>query len=627
MRWFVVFSAFAVFPAFSNAASSEKFELCYFDMSGVPDSKFLEDNLRNSYGVKKDEAPLHIHVTKKGENINESFKEWVSGMIKEDKKNCDGLVFSGYHTGGHFHQEKGDTRGDKNKLNLTLVEKLSCDPKYKPWFENVKQIWLFGSFTITDETVKKEKLSQTGNRLAAPVTDSDDELTMRRLNLSFAHAMDRGAPLSSRWMRSFPNTHIYGWSNEAPTSHQIKAQKNTNKDGWGGTHPIFEHIKQIGQAEKSREANNKKKTVDKATIVKGIEALSQGDYCDKPWESIVSDGKGVKGVRQNRYGKTKKLGCDLINAQQMMDLMRMKKYPKSLSTLTWCDNIFAKDEKNRKACLKSPEQFINPVIKASCENLYPKEKAKCIKDPALFSKNKTLSALEQINKTEEELAEARKILESDTANEREKLQATQSVRDIVGEAHINDSAITVSHLLFNEIDSSYLTARKTLEENDPFFKDIKKILPVNSPVMKALKEKTKSSALSTTRKVDYIEFYKALHPEEDTFVYESVQSIIDKELKCAYWKPKTNGGCPKPVTGAGNSLLGAGRGYDAITPGHHYTLTAVVSDQLKQYDLLTAEQANTLTNTLRKVPKESSNDYIKTVADCLTSEDFHNCKN
>ena len=627
MRWLIIFCAFFVFPAFSETNSSKKFELCYFDMSGVPDSKFLEDNLRKSYAVKADEAPLHIHAPKKGENINEAFKKWVGGMVQNGKKNCDGLILSGYHTGGRFHQEGGDIEGGKNKLDLTLVEKLSCDPKYKPWFENVKQVWLFGSFTVTDKMVKKENPSQTGNRLATPVANPDDEFSMRKLNLSFAHAMDKGTPLSSRWMRAFPNTHIYGWSNEAPTSHQIEANKNKSADGWGGTHPIFEHIKQIGQAEKAKQTDAKTQQVNKATIIKGVEVLSQGDYCDKPWESIIKDGTGVEGVRQNKYGKTKKLGCDLINAQQIMDLMTMSKYPDSLDTLIWCEDTFAEDAKKQKACAKNPGNFIKPIIKASCENLYPEEKDKCIKDPALFSKTKTLNTLKEINKTEKELAEARKTLEDDKAGPGEKGQASQTIRNIVGEAHVTDDTITVSHLLFNEIDSSYLTARMALEEDDPFFKDIKQILPVDSPVMKALKEKTESPTLSTTRKVDYIEFYKALHPDKQKFVSVSVQSIIDKELKCAYWKPKKGGGCPQPVTGGEDSLLGKGRGHDKITPGHHYTLTAVVSDQLKQYDLLTEEQAKTLKKSLQKIHGESSNDYVKRVADCLTSEDFYNCKN
>ena len=245
--------------------------------------------------------------------------------------------------------------------------------------------------------------------------------------------MDKGTPLSSRWMRAFPNTHIYGWSDEAPTSHQIEAQKSKTTDGWGGTHPIFEHIKQVGQAMEKREESTKDKTKkDKATIKKGIKVLAQGNYCDKPWEAIVTDGKGVEAVRENRYGKTKKLGCDLINAQQIMDFMKMSKHPDSLNTLIWCDNTFSKDENKRKACLNNPGKFIKPAVKASCENLYPKEKDKCIKDPALFSKSKILSTLKQINKTEEELAEARKILKDDKAGPGEKNQAVSNHPEYCG---------------------------------------------------------------------------------------------------------------------------------------------------------------------------------------------------
>ena len=624
MRLFLIFCLLFIFPAFSD-----KFEFCYFDMSGVPDSTFLKKNLRKDFGVKEDQTALHIHATKKGENINEAFKKWLDNMVTEDKNNCDGLVYSGYYTGGHYHQEDGDTKGDTNKLDLTFVEKLSCDPKYKSWFENVKQLWHFGSFSVTDTTVKKQS-SKTGNLLATSVSQPDDDLSMRRLNLSFAHAMDRGSPLSSRWMRAFPNTHIYGWSDEAPTSHQIKADKN--KDGWGGTHPVFEHIKQIGQAiEAQREETKNKEAIDKQTILTAAEALAQGDYCDNPWESIVTDGIGVEGVRQNKYGKTKELGCDLINAQQIMDLMKMDKHPKSLDTLTWCDNTFAKNEGKRKDCVNNPRKFIKSSVKEVCETLYSQEeKNECIKNPTAFSKNRILDTLKQINKTERELTEARKVLKDDKAGPGEKSQAGRTIRNIVGKAHVTDDSITVSHLLFNEIDSSYLTARQTLESEDSFFTDIRSVLSIDSPAIQALKEKTKSPSLSTTRKVDYIEFYKALHQNENNFVSESVQTIIDKELKCTYWKPTKKGACPKPIVGSSSSQIGKGRGADKITPQHHYTLTAVVSDQLKQYDLLTADQTGTLQQTLKAIPENESNDYIKKVTECLSAEGtdkFYDCKN
>ncbi|MCY4513161.1 MAG: hypothetical protein OXB86_05685, partial [Bdellovibrionales bacterium] len=611
-----------IFPVFAD--QSDKFELCYFAMSGVPDSAFLEENLRKNYGVKEDQMPLHIHATKKGENINEVFKKWLDNMVTKNQDNCDGLIYSGYYTGGHFHQEKGDTKADKNKLDLSFVEKLSCDPKYKSWFENVKQVWLFGSFTVTD-TIVKNPSSKTGNRLATPVTKPDDDFSMGKLNLSFAHAMDRGTPLSSRWMRAFPNTNLYGWSDEAPTSHQIKRT-------WKGTHPVFEHIKQIGQTVKAQtkeKEDKKSKAIDKQTILKGVQVLSQGNFCDEPWENIVTDGRGVEGVRQNKYGKTKKLGCDLINAQQIMDLVKMDKYPDSLETSTWCDNTFAKDDSKRQDCLNNPGKFLKTATQKLCENLHSQEKNKCIKNPKLFSKNKILDTLKQINETETQLTEARKTLNSEKATQSQINQARTTIQEIIGEAHITDDAITVSHLLFNEIDSSYLTARNTLNRNDTFFKDIKSVLSLKSPTIRALKEKVKSPTLSTTRKVDYIEFYKSLHQNEGKFVSNSVQDIIDAELKCTYWKPKKNGSCPKkPVVGK-NSHIGKGRGADRITPQHHYTLTAVVSDQLRQYDLLTPDQIQTLQKTLQKVPEKETNNYIMRITKCLSAEStnqFNNCK-
>ena len=620
MRWSLFVFVFFVFPAFSNP--SDEFEFCYFDMSGVPDSQFLEDNLRESFGIKEDEVSLHIHATQKGDSINEVFKKWVDNMVTKDQKNCDGLIFSGYHTGGHFHREKGDTKGGKNKLDISLIERLSCHPKYKPWFEKVKQLWLFGSFTVTDSIVKNKSSQKTSNRLATPITKADDDVSMRRVNLSFAHAMDKGTPLSSRWMRSFPNTHIYGWSDEAPTSHQIQST-------WNRTHPVFEHIKKTGQALQAQTPNATTRVANKQTILKGVEVIAQGDFCDKPWGTIVTDGRGVEAVRQNRYGKTKKLGCDLINAQQIMDFMKMGKYPDSLETSNWCDNTFAEDNSQRKKCLKNPKKFLKSAVEKLCETVYPWEKTNCKKNPEGFSKNKILNTLRKINETETELTKARKTLKSDTASQSQINQARATIQEIIGEAHETDETITVSHLLFNEIDSSYLTARDTLEKEDSFFTDIKGVLSLNSPVIKALKEKVKAPALSTTRKVDYIEFYKALHQDKGEFVSDSVQDIIDTELKCTYWKPKRDGACPTtPVVGK-NSHIGEGRGANKITSQHHYTLTAVISDQLKQYDLLTPDQAQTLQNTLQKVPEKESTDYILRVTECLSAENgnqFNDCK-
>ena len=634
MRWFVFYFALALSLAFTQATAEDNFEICYFDLSGQPDSDFLKKNLKgvietNGYEKTGDtetfkingEITIRASTPEKNENINQAFEEWV----RENKdKNCSGLIFSGYHTGGHFHQEGGETTDQKNKLSLSLIEKLACDKEFKSWFKNVKQLWLFGSYTVNDEylheirgKIAEEKLiderkaeTKTGDKLATPLTKpkTDGEHTyanLQKMGLSFAHALDEGTPLSSRYMRAFPNTNIYGWHDEAPTSHQIK-------DEWGGTHPIFNHIKHIGQANTA--SGSASTETDKDIIIKGINLLAEGDFCDTQWENITEQ-KGVAtgGVEKKNYGQAAKLGCDLINAQKAMNNAKEK-----------CNQDHGKPGLTTKA-------------QRNCEQKALRE-----------AKNEIMKTLKEINKLEKELAEARKDL-TDTDNDAD---AQQTVKEIIGEAGLKDKTLSLSHLLFNEIDSAYLTARKHIRINfsekeiEKHLNEFKKELNPGSPIIKALREKVESPVLSTVRKVDYIGFYKLLHGDTDSFVKDSVQTIIDDKLKCAYWKKKSNGSCPDrkvaQVTTEKNgttttrtlstndSLLAAGRGEDKITPEHHYTLTAVVSDQLKQYSLLNTEQSQELGKILTDLQKtDNPNPYIKQIAHCITADDwraFRECK-
>ena len=601
MRWFVFWCVLAWFPAFTQA---QKLELCYFDLSGQPDNKFLMENLQ--IVENEENISIHANAPEKNANINEAFKNWVTN---NKDKNCSGLIFSGYHTGGHFHQEGGDTEGNKNKLSLSLIERLACDEDLKEWFGNVKQLWLFGSYTVRDKYLKSTREgkhkdqrkagTKTGDKLAAPLTkpDSDGEHTyanLQQTGLSFAHALDEGTPLSSRYMRAFPNTNIYGWSDEAPTSHQIE----TN---WGKTHPIFTQIKLIGEAELAKESNADAKSKDKQTVIKGIEVLARGDYCNEEWKAIM-DGKEdiTEGVKKKNYGQAARLGCDLINAQKAL-------------------------ETAEETCKKHNP---NPKTKIG-------KQRRCEKKIINEAQEKIIETLKEINEKEAEIAEARKTGQTDV------------IKEYLGEAGIEDKTLSLSHLLFNEINSAYLTARnksnKLLSDNEikKFSNDFKTTLDKDSPIITALQEKVKSPVLSTVRKVDYIKFYKALHgqnkSDEKDFVTTSVQTIINEKLKCAYWKPiDDDGNCPpakvattKKVTTDGKtkeelisneSLLGVGRGDAKITLKHHYTLTAVVSDQLKQYGLLSDDQAEQLKDVLDKTSNKTP--YIQQITDCLTESDF-----
>ena len=550
--------AFALLPL---QGFPEPFELCYFDLSGKKDGEFLKKNLEE-FSIENEDMTIHTHFQEeRTTDIKAAFKEMV-----EKGENCKGLVISGYHTGGHFHKVGGETKEDKNKLDLSFIEELSCNPDYKRWFENVRQLWLFGSYTSTSNKT-------TGNKAATAVTDLTDSKenissNLARLNLSFAHVMDEGTPLSSRYMRAFPNTNLYGWSGEAPTSEQVESQE---EGGWKGTNPVFEHIKQIGRAIQAKENKDKgedegktnpsKISVDRNIVIKGINTLFTGNYCDQ-WSNVTEDNR-TEGAKKNDYGDVKKLGCELINAQKKMD-----------------------QAKNRNKQEQAREEL--------------------------------LTVLRKINAVEKDLEKLRNSLE-ETQDSQSKKIIKDKIKKIIGEKYGEDDTITVSHLLFNEIYSSYRTAEKYLHKSkDPFFKEAKETLHPGSPMIQALKDKTKSSTLSTVRKVDYIKFYQALHGDKDGFVSDSVQTLIDDELKCAYYG--TEGGNCKKKEVTNSSLLGIGRGdHDKITDRHHYTLTAVVADQLKQYELLNEKQTETLANTLKNAPKEASSDLIQQVQKNLDS--------
>ena len=68
-------------------------------------------------------------------------------MIKKSGK-CDGLIISGHHLGHFAHNDI--------KLVLKDIEKLSCDDKYKDWFNQVKSLWLLGCNTVADKYIKNQ---------------------------------------------------------------------------------------------------------------------------------------------------------------------------------------------------------------------------------------------------------------------------------------------------------------------------------------------------------------------------------------------------------------------------------------------------------------------------------------
>ena len=126
---------------------------------------------------------------------------------------CDGLVISGHHTGSF-----GGKRA-KGSLSIDLMEELSCNPKYKALFNNVKGLWLQGCRTLGVSKIETTDTADFHTQRVGAVLD-EDHLTQSfsDLNIEFSATLDQDNPLSSRYLRVFPRATTFGWTKTAPGS-------------------------------------------------------------------------------------------------------------------------------------------------------------------------------------------------------------------------------------------------------------------------------------------------------------------------------------------------------------------------------------------------------------------------
>ncbi len=144
-------------------------------------------------------------------------------LLKSGKQ-CDGVVLSGHHT-DEFYGERTD--GD---LEIEDLEELACEPRYAPWFANIKALWLQGCNTVkagvtNTEVDEDERISgspiQHMQRLLDP-EDMEDSIEDMR-DLLYENTNEEN--LVNDYMRVFSGATVYGWSNIAP-GEMAGAQKS-----------------------------------------------------------------------------------------------------------------------------------------------------------------------------------------------------------------------------------------------------------------------------------------------------------------------------------------------------------------------------------------------------------------
>ncbi len=185
----------------------KEFHLCYFSLNNEKEFKVMK-----KFSTKLNKlSTTKINITEyqtKGSAPNKSFKEMI-----ESGAECDGLVISGHHTGAF-----GGKRAS-GSLGIDYLEKLSCNPKYKKFFENINALWLQGCRTlggkISPDTYQDTADYHT-NRVGNVLEEDHLNQSFAELNMEFSATLDQDNPLSSRYLRVFPGATIFGWTASAP---------------------------------------------------------------------------------------------------------------------------------------------------------------------------------------------------------------------------------------------------------------------------------------------------------------------------------------------------------------------------------------------------------------------------
>ena len=184
------------------------FHICYFSLNN---EKEVTEMQKFTQRIKKH---THCSISVKeylteGDNPEESFKKMVDSGV-----HCDGLVISGHHTGAF-----GGKRST-GSLGIDFLEKLSCDPKYSKWFNQVNALWLQGCRTLgTGDIVTDEEETSADyhtQRVGAVLAEDHLEQSIADLNMEFSATLDQDNPLSSRYLRAFPGATVFGWTKTAP---------------------------------------------------------------------------------------------------------------------------------------------------------------------------------------------------------------------------------------------------------------------------------------------------------------------------------------------------------------------------------------------------------------------------
>ena len=317
-----------------SEGDSSPANMCFFELG----NKFTSENFFKQF---KNEKNCTTDLNKKGpycffvgdqenKNSKDAFKEMIKSMQKAGKK-CDGLVISGHHTGSWYGTD------NTNLLRLSDIEEISCELDNNDWFQNIQALWLDGCNTVTDVLDEKGNPEKAGGRegqhgdsealrvywkehqqvlesLGKNASEEENPLILQELQQAFAGTLSQSTALSSRYLRMFPKTQVYG----------VNGGIRTGTDRKGRSY-IYEHI--TGAV--SALAAEKKHLETLRGMEEGIDEMEKNlkiffNNCDAEqkrdnWEKIDLEVGDSQAVSHQDFDEVRELGCALIDAKVILD--------------------------------------------------------------------------------------------------------------------------------------------------------------------------------------------------------------------------------------------------------------------------------------------------------------------
>lgn len=236
-------------------------KICFLSMNN--EKEFIEfNNLINRLNKSSENKKISVvELIRQGDKPNTALKRTL-----DSKTSCQGLVISGHHTGGFGGKQVQGT------LNLDYLEKLSCNPEYSFFFNKIKSVWLQGCRTLGAQLTSLEDenadfhMQRVGNLL-----DEDGlEQSFADLNLEFSLTLDQENPISSRYLRVFPNATLFGWTGTAPGE---KA---------GSEKSLFYHIMQLTKL------NHGNKFPSQSPFAEAIDLVTLRKYFDAAFSFLYN---------------------------------------------------------------------------------------------------------------------------------------------------------------------------------------------------------------------------------------------------------------------------------------------------------------------------------------------------